>query len=80
MTVIRNLSRASLSSGFLLCAITASTATTIQVEVNGRPLSFSVPPTTIQNRTMVPLRGVFESLDAQVTRGRQPGQALRNEC
>ncbi|MHB9106276.1 MAG: copper amine oxidase N-terminal domain-containing protein [Armatimonadota bacterium] len=65
MIVIRNLSRTGLLLGLLLSAITAGLAT-IQVEVNGRPLSFSVPPTTIQNRTMVPLRGVFEALDAQV--------------
>jgi len=39
---------------------------TIRVEVNGRMLYFSVPPRQIQNRTMVPLRGVFESLGAQV--------------
>jgi hypothetical protein len=38
----------------------------IQVEVNGRPLSFRVPPTRASGRTMVPLRGIFESLGAQV--------------
>ncbi|MBN1629015.1 MAG: copper amine oxidase N-terminal domain-containing protein, partial [Thermoleophilia bacterium] len=38
----------------------------IQVEVNGRPLSFRVPPMQASGRTMVPLRGIFESLGAQV--------------
>ena len=64
MKVIRYL-RTGLLFGLLLSAIAAAMAT-IQVEVNGRTLSFSVPPTTIRDRTMVPLRGVFESLDAQV--------------
>jgi hypothetical protein len=38
----------------------------IQVELNGRPLYFNVPPTQVSGRTMVPLRGIFESLGAQV--------------
>lgn len=65
MSVIRYLERTGLVLGLLLSATAAGLAT-IQVEVNGRPLSFSVPPTTVHYRTMVPLRGVFESLDAQV--------------
>ncbi|MHB9131209.1 MAG: copper amine oxidase N-terminal domain-containing protein [Armatimonadota bacterium] len=65
MKLIHSLSRTSLLLGLLLSAMMASMAT-IQVEVNGRPLSFSVPPTTVRNRTMVPLRGIFESLNAQV--------------
>jgi hypothetical protein len=51
--------------GVLLLTITSGMAA-IQVEVNGRPLSFRVPPTLVGGRTMVPLRGVFESLGAQV--------------
>jgi hypothetical protein len=38
----------------------------IQVELNGRPLHFDVAPTQVSGRTMVPLRGIFESLGAQV--------------
>jgi len=38
----------------------------IQVEVNGRALFFSVQPRYVNGRTMVPLRGIFESLGAQV--------------
>ena len=63
--MIRRLSRAGMLLGVLLLTITSGTAA-IQVEVNGRPLSFRVPPTRVSGRTMVPLRGIFESLGAQV--------------
>ena len=65
MIVRRYLSRTGVLLGLLLCAITAGMAT-IRVEVNGRAQYFSVPPRQIQNRTMVPLRGIFESLGARV--------------
>lgn len=48
-----------------MLAITAGMAT-IQVEVNGSPLTLSVAPTQQAGRTMVPLRGIFEALGAQV--------------
>ena len=51
--------------GLLLSVVTTGWAR-IQVEVNGRALYLGVPPMQIQNRTMVPLRGVFESMGAQV--------------
>jgi len=63
--MIRHFSRAAVLLGVLLLAITSGMAA-IQVEVNGRPLSFRVPPTRANGRTMVPLRGIFESLGAQV--------------
>jgi hypothetical protein len=63
--MIRHLSRAGVLVGVLLLTITPGMAA-IQVEVNGRPLSFRVPPTRVSGRTMVPLRGIFESLGAQV--------------
>lgn len=65
MIVRRYLSRTGLLFGLLLSLVMASMAT-IQVEVNGQMLSFSVPPMQMNGRTMVPLRGIFESLGAQV--------------
>src|SRR5579864_1735074 len=39
---------------------------TIAVYVDGRLVSFDVPPQVIQGRVLVPLRGVFEQLGATV--------------
>jgi len=36
------------------------------VVLNGRNLNFDVPPITIQGRTLVPLRAIFEALGAKV--------------
>lgn len=42
-------------------------AQSIRVELDGSPLSFgSVPPANVNGRVLVPLRGVFEALGAQV--------------
>ncbi|MEO6909018.1 MAG: copper amine oxidase N-terminal domain-containing protein, partial [Abditibacteriaceae bacterium] len=42
-------------------------AQNIRVELDGSPLSFgSVPPASVNGRVLVPLRGVFEALGAQV--------------
>ena len=38
----------------------------ISVYLDGRPLTFDVPPQIINNRTMVPLRAVFEAMGATV--------------
>jgi len=51
--------------GFLLLA-TTSVMATVQVDLNGRLMSFNVPPVQMNGRTMVPLRGIFEALGAQV--------------
>lgn len=40
----------------------AQAAGDIQVEVNGKAVIFDVPPTLVQGRTLVPLRGIFEAL------------------
>lgn len=40
---------------------------TISVFVNGRKVYFDVPPMTINDRTMVPVRAIFEALGAVVT-------------
>ena len=41
--------------------------TEISLVINGEPASFDVTPQSIQGRTMVPLRGIFEALGATVT-------------
>lgn len=38
----------------------------ISVTIDGSPVSFDVPPATINGRTMVPFRKIFESLGAEV--------------
>lgn len=38
-----------------------------QVKLHGNYLASDVPPTVIEGRTLVPLRAIFEALDAQVT-------------
>ena len=39
----------------------------ISVYVNGKAVNFDVPPTTINDRTMIPLRATFEMLGASVS-------------
>lgn len=65
MILTRSFARAGMLLGLLLLAVTSSIAS-IQVDLNGSPLSFSVQPIQINGRTMVPLRGIFEALGSQV--------------
>src|SRR6516225_1873022 len=44
----------------------ASAQAAIQVYVDGQAVNFDVPPTVIQGRVLVPLRGIFERLGATV--------------
>ncbi|MHB1457113.1 MAG: stalk domain-containing protein, partial [Armatimonadota bacterium] len=55
------LNRIGIMAGLLLFAITSGMAA-IRVDVDGQPLSFSVPPMQVNGRVMVPLRGIFEAL------------------
>ena len=45
----------------------ASAADGISVLVGGEPLEFDVPPVIVNDRTMVPMRAIFEALGATVT-------------
>jgi len=38
----------------------------IRVTLDGAPIAFDVPPQTINDRTMVPLRAIFEALNANI--------------
>jgi len=38
----------------------------VQVVVDGRPIVFDVQPRIVNNRTMVPMRGIFEALGAEL--------------
>ncbi|MCL2416270.1 MAG: stalk domain-containing protein [Defluviitaleaceae bacterium] len=56
-----------LSLVLALGAFTITTfANTINVTLNGTPVEFDVPPQMIDNRTMVPLRPIFEALGADI--------------
>jgi len=51
----------------VLMLISPVFAQNIQVQLDGSPLSFgNVPPTNLNGHVLVPLRGVFEALGAQV--------------
>ncbi len=50
----------------LLCAVFAGAEENITVRINGTVIDFDVPPQIIRDRTMVPMRGIFESLGAKV--------------
>lgn len=51
----------------LLCsAVSVSAAQEVTVLLNGEKLEFDVPPQIIDDRTMVPLRTIFEAFDALV--------------
>lgn len=52
-----------LSVGFA-CGVSAADG--ISVVVDGAPLEFDVPPVIVNDRTMVPMRAIFESLGATV--------------
>ncbi|MEX2355747.1 MAG: PQQ-dependent sugar dehydrogenase [Thermaerobacterales bacterium] len=51
----------------LLVASSAGAAgSSIQVRIDGHPLSFDVPPQILDGRTMVPMRAIFEALGADL--------------
>lgn len=51
----------------LLCPVFSVQAEdAISVTLNGKKLEFDVPPMLIQDRTMVPLRAIFEAIGAKV--------------
>ncbi|MCL2588496.1 MAG: stalk domain-containing protein [Oscillospiraceae bacterium] len=53
---------------FLLFGLAApvSAAREVSVVLDGTPLTFDVAPQIVQGRTMVPVRGIFEALGAEV--------------
>ena len=55
-----------LTTVLLISAVPAMADTGITVTIDGRQIAFDVPPQIINNRTMVPLRTIFESLGATV--------------
>lgn len=63
--ILKNLGLVLIAASLML-SITAFAANDISVRINGEPLSFDVPPQLINDRTMVPLRTIFEALGAQV--------------
>ena len=61
--------------------ITAMAANGIKVVLNGIELSFDAPPRLIDDRTMVPMRKIFEALGATVEwyEDAQVAQAIKND-
>ncbi len=51
---------------FLSASVSASAAAEIPVYVNGTPIQSDVPAQIISDRTMVPMRAIFDSLGAEV--------------
>lgn len=47
-------------------SIAVSAAETVNVVINGKPLNTDAPAQIIDGRTMVPMRAVFEALDASI--------------
>lgn len=65
MTGTRAVGVATVALGLLVLAVSGGMAAT-SVIVNGSPISFSVEPMQVANRTMVPMRAIFEALGAEV--------------
>lgn len=65
MNKTRCLGIVGMALGVLLLSITSGMAAT-RVEVNGNPIPFTVEPFQVMNRTMVPMRSIFEALGASV--------------
>ncbi len=55
-----------LTTILLISAVPTMADAGITVTIDGRQIAFDVPPQIINNRTMVPLRTIFESLGATV--------------
>lgn len=53
-------------TGFLFFSSAVALAQPIQVDLDGRRLQFDQPPAMVGGRLMVPLRGIFEALQAEV--------------
>lgn len=65
MITTRRLSLLGVMLGLLLLTLTSGMAAT-QVQLNGNPVAFDVAPFQVGNRTMVPMRAIFEALGAEV--------------
>ena len=53
-------------TSLLAIAPVVSADNTISVNIDGTPVEFDVPPMIINDRTMVPMRAIFETLGAEV--------------
>lgn len=50
----------------LLLALAAPVSAAVQVRLDGTPVSFDVPPSIVDGRTLVPMRAIFEALGATI--------------
>jgi len=60
----------------LFVSLTASAQQPIRVLLDGEVLQFDVQPTTIDGRTMVPMRVIFEALGAEIEWNERTGAIL----
>ncbi len=65
MLTTRRLGMMGMTLAMLLLTVTSGMAQT-RVELNGNPMSFDVAPMQVADRTMVPMRAIFEALGAEV--------------
>lgn len=60
----------------VLCCVTVFASDGITVYVDGMPVDFDVQPQIISDRTMVPMRAIFEAIGAEVTWDSETSTAL----
>ena len=65
---------------FCMLVVPASAQSGISVVLNGQPLVFDVQPQMINDRTMVPMRTIFEALGAEVTWEDDTQTAIGYKC
>lgn len=51
----------------LILTVTPPANASVNVQLNGQPLLFDVPPVNENGRTLVPVRAIFEALGARIT-------------
>jgi len=63
-------------TAYIPISVTAKNSQVITVYIDGQPVSFDTQPIILNNRTSVPLRGVFERLGATVDWNKETRQAI----
>lgn len=49
-----------------LCPMVVAASNAVAVKINGEPVEFDVPAQIVEDRTMVPMRKIFETFSAEV--------------
>jgi uncharacterized protein YkwD len=56
-----------ISALMMIITIVPTFASDISVTIDGTPVVFDVPPTIVENRTLVPVRAIFEALGIEIS-------------